>query len=332
MAVVSLGSRNGTRIRRKVRSSTERGARAELERLVHAYRAGTVPVHVTLDSYLRDWLRSHGRSVRGSTRTSYTGHVELHISPLLGGIPLDRLQPPDVRRLIDDLERKELSPGTIHRVIGTLRIALNAAVGDRIIADNPAAHIRLPRIEPDPVQALTAIEADAILEAVQGHWCEQIVRLLLGSGMRLGEAIGLDQGDLLLDAGFVRVRISKTRARAVPISSDAVAALREALNLAPRIGPKEPVFFGSRKHDRLRGDSVTQAFPRLIERAGLGRITPHGLRHGAATLMLAQGVPMRVIADQLGHRNPALTAKTYAHVIPEQQRAAISALERRQAR
>jgi integrase len=136
----------------------------------------------------------------------------------------------------------------------------------------------------------------------------------------------------MLDTGYVRVRVSKTTVRAVPISDDAVTALREALAAAPRRGADEPVFYSPRhQRERLRGSSVTHALPRILERAGLPPLTPHALRHGAATLMLADGHPMRVIAEQLGHRNPALTARVYAHVIPEAQRAAIGSLERRKA-
>jgi integrase len=257
----------------------------------------------------------------------------LHIDPLLGGILLAKLRPADVRRLIDALEAKGLKPATIVRVVTTLRIALNAAVGERVIVDNAAAHIRLPSVDREPVRPLLHAEADAILNAVDGTWIGPLVRLLLGSGMRLGEAIGLDQRDLLLDAGFVRVRRSKTDVRAVPISDDAVAALREALALAPRRGPDEPVFYSPRRpRERLRGGSVSHALPRILQRAGLERLAPHALRHGAATLMLADGHPMRVIAEQLGHRNPAITARVYAHVIPEAQRSAVGSLERRTVR
>lgn len=326
---MSLGSRNGKRVRRKIRAPSERGAKDELDRLLRSYRAGGSTG--TLDAYLEEWLRSHRRNVRLSTFTSYEGHVRLHISPLLGGIPLARLSPSDVRRLIDDLERKRLSAATIVRVVTTLRVALNAAVADRAIYDNPA-RVRLPRVEREPVRAFTFDEAEAIVEAVRGHWLEHIVRLLLGSGIRLGEATGLDQGDLMLDAGFIRLRVTKTQVRAVPITEDAIAALRETLAAAPRRGANEPVFYGVRGRDRMRGDSVTQALPRLMEQAGLGHVTPHDLRHAAATLMLTAGVPMRVISEQLGHRNPALTSRIYAHVIPEQQRLAVAALERRQAR
>lgn len=305
----------------------------ELERLRRIYGSGGDPATGTLGAYLDEWIRSHERSVRPATAVSYRGHIRLHIAPLLGGIPLAKVRPADVRRLIDQLERKGLAAGTIVRVVTTLSGALNAAVGDRTIADNAASHVRLPRDEHDPVRPLTAVDADAIVDAVDGTWLGPFVRVLLGSGLRRGEVIGLDQGDLMLDAEYVRVRRSKTEVRAVRISSDAVAALREALALAPRRGPHEPVFFGPRRtHQRLSGSSVTHALPRILEAAGLERLVPHALRHGAATLMLADGTPMRVIAEQLGHRNPALTARVYAHVIPEQLRSAVASLERRRAR
>ena len=329
IARVSLGVAGGKRIRHKVRAATERLANAELDRLLRAYGAGGDPATFTLDAYLAGWLRAHGRSVRPSTLVTYTGHVDQHIAPLLGGILVAKLRPADVRRLVDELERKGLSPASIGHVITTLRVALNACVADRSIPDNPAARIRLPRVVHEPVRPLLAAEADAIVHATTGTWLGPLVRLLLGSGIRLGEACGLDQRDLMLDAGFIRIRVSKTRIRAVPVSEDAVAALRDALAAAPRRGLDEPVFFGPRTGRRLVGGSASHALPDILEAAGLQRLAPHALRHGAATLMLADGVPMRVIAEQLGHSNPALTARTYAHVIPDQQRQAVRSLERR---
>lgn len=324
-----LGIINGKRASKRVKCRTEPEAIRELEKLVRAYGSGGNPARQTLDAYLTEWLEAHGRSVKPSTFISYRGHVRKHISPLLGGIIVASLKPSDVRRLITQLERKGLAPATIGLVITTLRIALNVALADRDIPDNPAARVPLPRVEREPVRPLHAFEADAILEAVTGSWIEWPVRVWLGSGLRRGEVLGLDQKDLALDAGFVRVRVSKTYVRAVPVSDDAVSALREAVQTAPRRGPNEPVFYAPRAKGRMRGDSVTHLLPRLLDQVGIGHLTPHALRHGAATLMLAAGNPMRVISEQLGHKNPALTARIYAHVIPEAQRSAIGSLERR---
>jgi integrase len=329
VARVSLGSRDGKRVRRKVRASTELGARQKLEALQRAHRAGAAPPTQPLDRYLAEWLPAQ-LHLRPSTRATYEIHIRLYIAPLLGGIPLGELHPRDVRRLVTDLQRRGKSPGYVHLVIRTLSAALGAAVADRIVGDSATAGVKLPKLDREPVPVLTRADADAILDAVAGTWVERPVRVWLGSGLRRGEVLGLDQGDLMLDEGFVRVRISKTTVRAVPVNDDAVAALREALTAAPRRGVHEPVFFGERTGDRLRGDSITHALPRILERAGIGHLTPHALRHGAASLMLAQGHSIRVISEQLGHRNPAITARVYAHVIPEAQRSAVSALDRRQ--
>jgi integrase len=331
VARVSLGTVNGKRIRRKVRAPSEAAARRELEDLQRSYHAGGTPASGTLDAYLADWLPAHARSIRESTRSSYETHIRLWISPLLGGIPLGKLAVRDVRRLVAEIERKGRSPAYTHLIIRTLSVALKAAVNDRTISDNPARGVKLPKIEREPVRPLTYDDAGRILDTVTGTWIEHPVRVWLGSGLRRGEVLGLDQRDLMLDEGFVRVRVSKTMIRAVPVTDDAIDALRGALRAAPRRGPNEPVFYSPRTGGRMRGDSITHALPRMLEGAGLGHLTPHALRHGAATMMLADGTPMRVISEQLGHRNPSLTARVYAHVIPESQRTALRSLERRRA-
>lgn len=331
-ARVSLGVVNGKRIGKKVRAPDKRSAERELETLRRTYAAGGDPSQQTLDEYLADWLRDHGPTVRPSTLVSYTGHVDNHISPLLGGIPLRKLRATDVRRLIADRLAAGKSPATVGRIVTTLRIALTQATRDRVILDNPAAAVRLPRVTAEPVAALTEDEADRIVDATRGTWMETLVALLLGTGIRLGEACGLDWSDVDLERSFVLVRVSKTKVRAVPMSDTATEALRKHKAAAKVYGPAEPVFLGDRSGKRLSGASVSHAFPLLLKRAGLPSMTPHGLRHGVASLMIAKGVHMRVVAEQLGHSNPAMTARVYAHVLPESQRDAVRLLNRRKAR
>ena len=330
-----LGVVDGKRQDKRAKFRTEDEADAQLVKFRRLYGQGGKPTTNTLDAWLAEWLPAHARSIKESTRSSYETHIRLYIRPLLGGIPLGRLRPADVRRLVGDLETKGKSAGYIHLVIRTLSAALNAAVAERLITDNATMGVRLPRLDREPVRPMLASEADAVLDAVTGTWMEYPVRVLLGSGLRRGEVLGLDQRDVL--PGFVRVRRTKTSIRAVPISDDAGLALAAAIRAAPRVGPNEPVFFAPRRNragqrERMRGDSITHALPKLLEVAGLGHLAPHALRHGAATLMLADGAPMRVISEQLGHRNPALTARVYAHVIPEAQRQAVGSLERTRSR
>lgn len=329
-----LGVVDGKRQSRRAKRSTRAGALEELEKFRRLYGRGGEPARGTLDDYLRDWI-AHRDDIAPTTRRSYVGHINHHISPLLGGIRLADLAPSDVRRLVAELKRKGRKPGTVHLVIRTLASALQDAVDERSLTDNATRGVKLPRLDREPVRPLTGKDADAILAAVEGSWIERPVRVWLGSGMRRGEVIGLDQGDLHLTEGYVSVRHAKRGPRAVPISADASDALRDALAAAPRHGVDQPVFFGRRRplrYERMSPDSISHALPRLLQAAGLARLTPHALRHGAATLMLTGGASMRTIAEQLGHRNPALTARVYAHVVPEAQRDAVRHLERREAR
>lgn len=325
VALVSLGSRNGRRVRRKVRAHTEAAARAELDRLLRAYRAGSSPASTTVDDYLHGWLEGHRHTIRASTAESYKGHVERHISPLLGGILVARLQAADVRRLISDRLSAGLSPATVGRIVTTLRIALNEAVHDQAIPYNAAAGVKLPRVVREPVRAATADDYARIREAVRGDELEALYVLLMGTGMRAGEACALDWRDLDLDAGTVFIRQGKTpRAiRTVNLSGSVIMALRAHRAKAKRVGPMEPVFVGPRTGERLRTWTVSHAFPLLLKRAGLRRMRVHDLRHGFATRAITKGASLRTVADILGHSRPSITTDVYAHVVPEDQRKAV---------
>lgn len=334
-----LGVVGGRRRYAKARAATEDDAWDALERL--ARQAGRDPAltsRTTLDEYLVAWLASHGPTVRPSTLASYDNHVRVHIRPLLGGMRVNRLRPEDVDRLIADRLRAGLAPATVVRIVTTLRIALGRAVRRRLLPDNVAALASLPRVPRRVVEPMTEAQATRIIEATAGTWLGPIVVVILGSGLRLGEAVGLDWGDVDEDAGYVMVRRTKTVPRPVPVSDDAADALRALRSARRRVDPRAPVFVMPRasraghEPERMRAHSVSHALPRMLEAAKLPRVTPHGLRHGAATLMVSRGVHMRVIAEQLGHRDGgALAGRVYAHVLPGHMKDAARTLNRRKA-
>lgn len=174
---------------------------------------------------------------------------------------------------------------------------------------------------------MTEDAADRIREAVRDTFLETLVELLLGSGLRLGEALGLDQGDV--QGNVVMVRRSKTRKRAVVVSEDAAEALRRHISSEVVRGANEPVFLGPRTGRRLRESSALHFFQRRLAEEGLPKMRLHDLRHGVASLMVAKGTHMRVVSEQLGHSNPAFTARVYAHISPSQVQEAVNLLNRR---
>ena len=138
-----------------------------------------------------------------------------------------------------------------------------------------------------------------------------------GSGMRLGEALGLDWPDLHLDDGYVDIRVSKTVKRAALISEDAVSALSyEAERRGHSKALAGPAFLGPRKGQRLRGDTAYHAWQKLLAEKGLPPMRLHALRHGVGTLMITAGVDMRLVQEQLGHASIQMTADTYGHLFP----------------
>ncbi len=311
--------------------------------LREAERQGETPdTGQTVAEYLERWLRTVKPSVRPSTWESYRGHVQDHIIPGLGRIPVTNLQPRHVDEFladrlahVSDRTHKPLSPTYVRSILTTLRMALERGVRRRELPDNAAADATAPTVTVRRVEAMTDDEADAIRDATAKTWLGPFVEFMLGSGLRPGEAVGLDQGDLHLDAGYVSLRVSKTEIRAVPLSDDAVDAARKALADAPRRGRHEPVFFGPRprrtgQRDRLTVWSVTHALKRILPAHKIRVVTAHGLRHGAATIALTHGASLRDIQEQLGHRSPRMTAR-YAHVVPERQRATAKLLNRRPA-
>lgn len=153
---------------------------------------------ITVETFLVErWLPAIAPTVRPSTRVSYEGHVTLHIVPALGHIRLDRLRPHDLNRLYAERAAAGLSPATIRRIHATLHRALRDAVRWGDATENPAAGGDPPRTTPGHDLATWApAEVAAFLEAVEGDELEALWVVLVMTGMRRGEALGLKWHDV----------------------------------------------------------------------------------------------------------------------------------------
>lgn len=312
---------------KRVRRSATFVLRDEAEWWLRQAGRGNLPnLDLTVGEYMDRWLAGK-RDVRPSTHSLYAIHVRKHIAPFLGHHRITELQPRHVEAFVNRLERT-VSPGTVGLILRTLKSALALGVERRELPDNPAATVKPPNVRRKPVAAMTDEDADRIIAAVEGTWFEYVIRFLVGSGCRVGEACALDQGDI--HDGYVTIRAPKREPRATLVSSDGMEALAEAIRQAPRRGLREPVFFGPKTRDRVDRHSVSQALADALVKAGLPRMTAHALRHGAATRMLSDGHSIKTIADQLGN-SERVTMTTYAHVAPAVARAAVASLDRKRA-
>jgi integrase len=206
------------------------------------------------------------------------------------------------------------------------------------VARNVATLVQPPRVQRYEISPLDADQAQRLLSAIRGDRLEALFSVALAIGLRQGEALGLRWQDVELDAGILRIRHALQRIdgelvlvepktmrsrRTIQLPSLAVGALREhrVRQSAERalVGEEwndQDFVFTSQLGRPLHGATVTHRFQKLLAAAGLPRQRFHDLRHGCATLLLAQGVSARVVMDVLGHSAITLTLNTYSHVVP----------------
>lgn len=195
-----------------------------------------------------------------------------------------------------------------------------------------------------PAEPLTPDEVRRLLAAVPGRGPlaarnRALVAVLWRSGLRISEALALCPRDVDERAGTVRVREGKGRkARVAVIDAEALGHLRAWLEVRRRLGinGRHPIFCsvadgskgaGVRQAGRpLDASYVRRLLPKLAERAGIDkRVHAHGLRHSHATELVAAGVPLHVIAGQLGHASTATTDAYLAKIAPAERIAAMRA-------
>jgi integrase len=295
---------------------------------------------LTLGEYLDQWLQEVvWPSVRSWTYRGYEVHVRLHIKPSLGPISLERLEPMHVQGLLNRKLKEGLSPKSVRYLRGTLRTALNQAVRWGLVARNAAAAVDGPRVPQHEIQPFTSDEARRFLHAIRGDRLEALYSVALTLGLRQGEALGLRWSDVDLDLSYVRVTHQLQRVDGVfQLVEPKTARSRRTIVMPPSIArqltehrrrqAQERVAAGTKWKEwdlaftrtdgcPLDGTVVSHRFHKVLDRAGLPQRRFHDLRHSCATLLLAQGVPARVVMEILGHSQIALTMNTYAHVIPE---------------
>jgi site-specific recombinase XerD len=218
----------------------------------------------------------------------------------------------EVRDYVAHLQAvRKLSPSSIHLRLSALR-GLLKSLGRTL-------RIRGPRMQKPPVRALSARELGRLFAAAEGEdWIDKrntaILALMAKAGLRVGEVIVLEMGDIELNArsGWAHVRRGKgNKARRVPLNSDVRQALRDYLAVRPDAPTK--ALFVSRAGGPMTARDVQRLVAELGRRARLDvRVTPHVLRHTFATRALEKGVDVATLAAILGHESIATTSR-YLH-------------------
>ncbi len=342
---------NGKRRYVSGRTKTETAARVAKLRS-EADRGIAAGPRLTVNDQLTAWMGAVRQRVRPSTLRGYEQHVRTNIRPALGKVSLARLTPTDVERMQELMMISGRAPRTAKAARTVLALALGDAVRDGLIPRNVAKLARPPRIERSELAVLTAPQARTLIGATQEDPNGPLYTLALTSGLRQGELLGLAWGDVDLDAGQLTVRRSLARnalggfslrppktdrsRRTISLPAPGVDALRRQwrrqaeLRIASGAAwqDRDDLVFTDDIGRPLMGYNVTRDFSIALREAGLPHVRFHDLRHTMATLAISSGVPLRTVADALGHSTITITADVYAHVTPEMKREVATALDR----
>jgi integrase len=352
-AQVDLGWEAGRRRRKTLYGKTRREVQERLKVALREQQLGvlvTSPQQSTAE-FLGRWLEDSVRgSVRPATYDMYRHVTVKHLIPTLGRVPLDKLSPHHVQAMLKQKVGEGLSLRTVHHCRALLRIALNQALRWGLVGRNVAALVDSPRVERFSIKVLSPDEARALLAAAEGERLAALYSVGLALGLRQGEILGLRWEDVDLDGARVRVahqlqrvggklrvtepKTSRSR-RVIAMPVTVVESLRRhrAVQVEDRLlaGSRwvETGFvFTTGIGTPIEAGNLRRSFWRVLDRAGLPRMRFHDLRHSCASLLLAEGVPARVVMETLGHSTITITQDTYSHVMPELQQQAAEAMDR----
>jgi integrase len=290
---------------------------------------------------------------KASTHDSYRGVLDKHLYPAFGDLRLNEITRKYIKDFINEKQKENLSSGTVRNIRAYLSAILSQAVDDEILEVNPA--LRTGRLiqkkdNTDEINPFTWEEKLVFEDSMKKHYPRYYSLFLtaLRTGMRLGELVALQPGDLDFNGGFIEVRRSCSRGRItttksgkirrVDMSKELLSDLKNYLLMRKKDSlrngwgePPEFLFYNENGGMIDINNLRKRIFYKCLEKAGLRRIRIHDLRHTYATLRISKGDNIVDVSKQLGHHSVKITLDTYCHWMPGSKKSEVDELDRRTA-
>ena len=285
---------------------------------------------MTLEEAVAEFLGALGseRGLARNTVNAYRRDLRPYVDMLaeMGLEDVAAVTPDAVSGFVRHLNSAGLAPATVARKVSAVRGLHRFLVTEDLTSSDPTSTLESPRRPATLPKALTVDEVFALLEKPDrstrlGTRDAALLEFLYASGARVSEAVDLELLDLDLEAGTALVTGKGNRQRIVPIGSHAIAALESYLPLRMELrrGRRDPgrVFLNSRGGPLTR-QTMWKIVRKHASAAGLdpGHVSPHVLRHSAATHMVEGGADLRTVQEMLGHASIS-TTQIYTRVSPQ---------------
>jgi integrase len=297
-------------------------------------------------SQLREWLKAYGPTLKPTTAKLFDGFIGNHLCPHFGEQDLRDLREQDLVRFVGVMQSKGRAPGTIKNALSFLRLVCNSLIRNELLVKNPASHLgRIMRSVQNAAaketiarEAWSRSEAANLIEVARAREPRFafFVELLFATGMRRGEALGLQWTDIDFDRQRITIRRSITsqgmstpksgKSRIVVMTAALAGCLFDLQTELHRDRLKRgwpdlpPWVFCSEAGTAPDPRNVERVWARVRRRAqklGVRPLPLHSARHSWATWALQAGKSVRWVADQLGHADASTTLNHYAHAMPE---------------
>jgi integrase len=320
---------------------TRKEAEKKLEDIKFEIRQGSLATgpNQTVEQFLTKWLNDIYRpETRDSSFVQRESLLRVHILPALGRFQLRKLTPMHVQTFYSQKLREGLAPATVVSFHSLLHKAFKTAVRWKMVPYNVCDHVTPPSLKDQQEGiALTLGQATTLLKACQGHPLENLLILIMLTGMRHGEVKALRWTDINFDEGYLLVqrtvsylprrgyveRPPKTRKsmREIVLPELALEALKrqrvaqQAMrDAAGSQWEEHNLVFPNQRGGFLSFSTTLQNFKRLMDRLGLPQIRIHDLRHTISTLLqIDLEQPEKLVQELLGHTSVEMTRQRYTH-------------------
>ncbi|QSF43304.1 tyrosine-type recombinase/integrase [Paenibacillus tianjinensis] len=301
------------------------------------------PSAITFGDYITEWLKNK-KDIGVKTRHTNVGHINNHILPAIGHIPLQKLTYEDIEYLIQEMQKKvlpngkNLAEGTIRKVFNLVQTSLRAAVKRELIMRNPIDKLdkgSKPKAGKPKYDYWSVEEVNEFLSNLK-HRLKILFILAIYTGMRRGEILALKWKDINFKTRQIRIAKAKTDAgeRSITTSKFVIGALTDHFNQVLAEKSKYNESYIDNNYiicDELGHSLSTSNFhkfwTRKLEATGVRKIRFHDLRHTCASLMFSAGVHPKVVQEMLGHSSIKVTLDMYSHMMPNMQADAATAME-----
>jgi len=290
--------------------------------------------NLTVSEWLDIWFETHKNDWKVTSRIQRENAIKLQMKPLLGKYKLAELDKTTYKRVFINELLKKYEPSTVRLFHRLFKVAVNAAVDNEIIPRNRFTKITIQGNEEIDDNFLTPEELKAFLSAakqLENITNYTMILLLSFTGLRKGEALGLTWNNVdfekktitverTRDKNGARPPKTKNSYRTILIDDSLIHQLKlyrtwckqTMLSFGKRLSDGDFIFISHQSGTPTGENTLKYSFDRILNKPGLKTITPHGLRHTHATILIAQRIPVKVIAERLGN-TPQMILDLYGH-------------------